>query len=405
MKGIDMKKQKRLSINSATILDDNILYFAINNGNGLFSYNFSSEKLKFLGVFPGESKEQSDLYYTAVKYNNYLLFPPYHAEKFAVYDMENQEFTEWEFLLQVKSKEIVRTILYKDKLYLFGTWLDPYLLKADLIKKNIVFDETWMKEIYPEKGGEKYCRIETKNINQNGRNLFITVTTDSGAQVLCFDMEREIIDRITLPVLTSEFEIVSYSTAYGNKNYIWVIRNINGQIIELNRNTEDYAVYDVPIEEGTRINSYTRIFQGGQYLFLVPYIARQIIRIDTDTGVVNTLYCETEYEKNEYEDSWEKYSWSEYRDGLLYVFRTYTCTLKIFDTIEGGMKEIVFFDDSNVTAMYILFENSFYEGLTVNNSLEIYLDEINKNDREIIIQRENYGKRIYNQIASGPETS
>lgn len=214
-----MKKERRLSMDGAALLDNNNLYFAIGNGNGLFCYDLQDRHLQYLGSFPSESKVQCELYHSAVKYNNYLLFPPHYANKFAVYDMKKNIFENWNFLPWMKNKAVGRAVLYQDKMYICGTWVNPYILMVDLKNGKAVFHKDWMDNIHPE-GRRERVHISTTGANQNQQNLFFTGTTSKGAEVICLNMENNTIERIKLPIYPDNFQWV-YATAYGNDSKIW----------------------------------------------------------------------------------------------------------------------------------------------------------------------------------------
>lgn len=391
-----MERQKRLSINGATILVDNYIFFAINNGNGLFCFDLNDKSLTFLGQFPGEDRNQHDLYYTAVKYRHYLIFPPHYAKKFAVYDIEKRIFTEWDFLPQMKDREVGRAVLYKDRIYLFGTWVNPYLLKIDLLKKEILFHETWMKTVHPEGRGER-CHISTTGMNQNGKDLFLTITTGMGAEVVCFDMEEESIDQISIPVYPQNFEWV-YATAYGNEDTVWAVIDKNGEILEIDRKTKHFVTYDTLLEKKAKRNNFLRIFQEGQYLILIPYMAYRVMKLDTVTRKSMALFCEKEDEAEEYGEFLAKYSWSEYKDGKLYLFRRYGLALEITDLIENCTEEIKFIDENNKSVLCMDQQGIFWEGLTVNNGLMVYISEIEEGNDAIGKEPVEKGKAIYNYI-------
>ncbi len=391
-----MEKQKRLSINGATVLADKYIYFAINNGNGLFCFNLIDKKLTFLGIFPGEDREQHDLYYTAVKYHNFLLFPPHCAKKFAVYDIEKNIFTEWDFLPEMKNREVGRAVLYKDKIFLFGTWVNPYLLKIDLSNKEMFFHETWMKKIHPEGRGEK-CRISTTGMNQNGPNLFLTATTSNGAEVVCFDMETETIKQIAVPIYPQNFEWI-YATAYGNEDKVWVIIDKNGEVLEIDRKTKSFATYNTFIEKKARRNNFLRIFQEGSYLILIPYMAYRILKMNVDTKGIMPLFCEKEDELEEYEygEFLAKYSWCEYKHGKLYLFRRFGLALEIVDILENHTEEVKFIDRTNVATLFTDQKGVFSEGLTINNGLAVYMSEIEEENSAMAKEIVENGKVIYN---------
>lgn len=389
-----MEKQKRLSINGATVLADKYIYFAINNGNGLFCFNLIDKKLTFLGIFPGEDREQHDLYYTAVKYHNFLLFPPHCAKKFAVYDIEKKTFTEWDFLPEMKNREVGRAVLYKDKIFLFGTWVNPYLLKIDLLNKELLFHETWMKKIHPEGRGER-CHISTTGMNQNGSCLFLTVTTHAGAEVVCFDMEEESIEQFSIPVYPQNFEWV-YATAYGNYDKVWVVIDKNGQILELDRKTKGFVIQDTLIEKKAKKNSFLRIFQEGNYLLCIPYMANRIIKMDIDTRRIIALFCEKEDEVEEYGEYLAKYSWCEYKHGKLYLFRRFGLALEIVDILEKHTEEVKFIDRTNVATLFTDQKGVFSEGLTINNGLAVYMSEIEEENSAMAKEIVENGKVIYN---------
>ena len=157
-----------------------------------------------------------------------------------------------------------------------------------------------------------------------------------------------------------------------------------------------FFIQDTLIEKKAKKNSFLRIFQEGNYLLCIPYMANRIIKMDIDTRRIIALFCEKEDEVEEYGEYLAKYSWCEYKHGKLYLFRRFGLALEIVDILENHTEEVKFIDRTNVATLFTDQKGVFSEGLTINNGLAVYMSEIEEENSAMAKEIVENGKVIYN---------
>jgi len=264
------------------LIENNSMWFAATNYNGLFKYNITSDKTEFMGKFPNEDSSGERLYGSLVKYKDYIVFSPMRAKEIAVYNIVTLEFEKYQ-LNKTEQKynedgKFNPIVVYENYVFICVEECAA-IVKLDLDTKEITYYDEWYynerKNIDFDKDdnplfGKDICIIE---------NSFYLASCKHNA-VFKFDMKM--CEGKYIRVGNDEW---SYEGICYDGENIWLSPHTNGPIVRWNPGSDNYQKFE----------DYPMDFQHGQYdffscIYAKPYVwlisgqANLSIKVHTDTG-------------------------------------------------------------------------------------------------------------------------
>ena len=358
-----LKVEKRLCIDAATVGEDKI-YFSVQKGNGFFCYELLTGKLHFLGQFPEEKKNGAFLFRGAVRYGQYLILPPYYAEKLAAYDIKQGTITQYNIFSDIMySFRISKIISYKESIYMFGNWEEPIIMWINMqTHEKGVFDRwVWKGETKTE--GHQ---VLFERLYRNNNKVYCPVLSEPCIAV--FDLETREAYVVKFRDTDSFFTAV-----YVDEKYIWAAECCNRVLkYAIDSDVAEKEYVDFP-EEFHFSKNYPETFQGiykhKQKLYLIPGRANHILTVDMETERIEVLHIkhdekpDTSFGKTEV-----KYSWIYFRDGKLYAFHQRDAELHVIDLETGYLEKINFYDKWGI-GDFLQTNRVYYEGICTQDNV------------------------------------
>ncbi|MCR5356774.1 MAG: hypothetical protein K6E63_05145 [Lachnospiraceae bacterium] len=127
--------------------EDDLLWFCPLKFNSLFSYNLVTGETLWRGFIPDEPRWHMTLYRDCIKYKDRLYMIPYNANGIAVYSFTDGEFEKIKINdFGVKTEKISGTVIYGNKLFLFGEKI-PCILILDCDTGKLTYFDKLHKEL------------------------------------------------------------------------------------------------------------------------------------------------------------------------------------------------------------------------------------------------------------------
>lgn len=141
------KKAFLVEISAGVVDVDNRLWFSAIGFNSLFCYNIIEDNLEWKGIFPEETYWKSFLYRNCVIYRNNIVFAPYNAKNFVIYNTITNSFKTVKIpeIFQEKSMKFYCMTVFKDNVIAFGDKV-PCILTLNMQ----TFEVTQNDKLYEE---------------------------------------------------------------------------------------------------------------------------------------------------------------------------------------------------------------------------------------------------------------
>ena len=136
------------------VFDNNKIWFASSNYNGLFKFDLSDYVTEYLGDFPEEEGTVDRLYSGITRYKNKLVFAPMGAKDIAIYDVDLKKFNK----INVKNMNLTNTpnyysnlkfyslLTYQKWVFLIGCSY-PAIIRMDMENGEMNYFDEWINDI------------------------------------------------------------------------------------------------------------------------------------------------------------------------------------------------------------------------------------------------------------------
>lgn len=369
-------RKKYFGFNDLVVYEKDFLV-ASNKWNGLYRISLNKKNIEFLCEFPGEEKNQENLYMRTVLYQGKIVFAPSSAKQVAIYDISKNKFK----MLTIKRNEIkdkfYDIIIYKECVFLIGHRY-PAILKINMVDYSIHYINNWVDDLKntSEKNFPGFVFAEKLIDNKLWIPQFISNL------IMIFDLE------------TNSYQIIKIKNAEGNISGIVkgdenVYLCINGTIYKLDSNNICHKIGEKREWEGILCHLiYTK---DKMFLFPIGRISHgSAVSVSLDTYQSKKLFVEKTNGK------YCSFSCVRRYENKIYLFLNQLHMFIIFDILNNKYTEWkIDFSINTMNSTYtkevkIEFEE-YYDDLS-----GIFDEVIQRKDDEAVFQKEtNFGYGLW----------
>ncbi|MBD5492122.1 MAG: hypothetical protein HDR16_08425 [Lachnospiraceae bacterium] len=240
--------------------DGDSIFFSAGNFNGLYKYSLKGNGLQRLGEFKDEFFLEKQLYGSAFRFENQLIFVPLSAYSIGIFNLENESFES--VPLPVPKAEggieckFLNSVLYNNSIFAFPGYA-TYIIEYDINNKKIIVHDEWYGEFINrwEKRSNLLFHFDMVQINDM---VYIPSAQYNGWFQYCLSKNTYMF----MEVLSINERI---NTLCYDGKYLWsttekkvIILNLDGTIVD---QIDICAVY------GVKGSFYHSVFDNG-YLWL-----------------------------------------------------------------------------------------------------------------------------------------
>lgn len=272
---------------------ENVLWFVTSKLQLLCKLDLMSQTIETVIPLPEVSSRQGERYSQIVHDQGKLYFTPHCADALCVYDIAEGNFKKYYF-----ADEYVN-LAFGDA-YMYGHEL--YLVPKDY-PAVVSFDTQACCFSYYREGVEKLLRfMET----DKGDTLFIWGRGCKGAELYLVTAWSNYIFTFNMDSHTyqiDEMGMVGCSIQWmvSDDRYYWFLLREDAKVVRMDHSTKELTEYtEFPKDLKTGNFSFLFILDFGKDLFLIPYQANHICRLDKETGVISKAGFHLPYSEDGY---------------------------------------------------------------------------------------------------------
>lgn len=261
----------------------------------LCKLNLKEEKIEVVAEVPevplgGEYYR----YVNIVNYEDKIILVPYRADALCIYDMTTRCFTKHYFKDEFVDNCFGRAILHKH--YLFLTPMNyPAIVRYDITKGKFDYYDQCITDVLELIGEEKQGSPFGWAVSNFEEELYI----GSGWSnvMICFNMET-----CCYSVFKVGKEANTYRGMVTDREYCWLILRDSPNVVRWNRVTGETKEYD-KFSDGFEAGEipFKNIMDFGSELYMVPFHANHICKLDKETGNITFTEFKLPYAEGGYQ--------------------------------------------------------------------------------------------------------
>lgn len=256
--------------------------------------NLKNEKIEVVAEVPEVPQAEYCRYVNIVNYEDKIILVPYRADALCIYNIETKSFVKHYFKDEFVNNCFGRAVLYKH--YLFLTPMDyPAIVRYDILTGEFEYYYQCVSDALELIGEEKPGSPFVWAVSNYKEELYIG--SDWSNVVLRFNMEscQYIVSKVGK-------ETNTYRGMAADSEYCWLILCDSPSVVRWNRvtgETEEFDIFPDSFEAGNI--PFKNIMNFGNELYMVPFHANHICKLDKATGNISFAKFELPYEEETYQ--------------------------------------------------------------------------------------------------------
>lgn len=256
-----------ISIEAATI-HDNCLWYSPYEINGLFKYDFDTQKNEKIAVFPREQFFSRNNHSKCIKVGTKFFFLPLAAKNIHVYDFADQSLIAIPF-----ENMVIDAIAYENKIWMLcgDGFLDLYSIDIN----SMTISEVVQYKADCKRKLELERTSLTRRITISGKKIWFAVLGDS--KVCSWDIEEQQLQVTTV-------DIRDIFAAYMIDDKLWLTDRSSSKIycIDAQNKYMEYSpqTYLGDLKTDGQLRFYNNICKYKDGVLVIPACAREFIYID-----------------------------------------------------------------------------------------------------------------------------
>lgn len=271
------------------LYDDGTNYWLIEmQSNGLFKMNKQTWEAEYIGMFPDAGHGKAGLYLSSYRAMAHLdgkmYFAPGNADSIAIYDMNDNTFSQIAIAEPLESKgpkyfsnlKFSNVIVYKKAVFFVAAFY-PAIIRLDAVTGDMLYITDWVPALAGMTSDENSAFFADSLVVQD--NCFVAASSCSNA-VICFNM-----DTLSSTVYSVGSSSNRYSGICYDGNDFWLLPRSNSPVIRWNMSVnrcEEYGHY--PNGYSAAQYSFRSIVYADSYVWLFPLHANMCIKLSIATG-------------------------------------------------------------------------------------------------------------------------
>lgn len=218
---------------------NNRIILVSKDANLIYEVNTMDHSIKYVGHIPNEAADAKRLVSEIHLYKDKLIFIPLNASKIWISDTD---FSRWESIEIENNSDCCHlrfflSVIYKDKLYLFGAFY-PAIIIIDLIS----YKSEYLKDVCQEQfsiAKEKNDCLFRKDFVVRNSTIYLASCVNN--QILCFNMDSYQYNWISIGSEDNRFVGLADSG-----QYLWAAPRYNSCLVKININNLDVEEIELP---------------------------------------------------------------------------------------------------------------------------------------------------------------
>lgn len=312
------------------VIIESKIWFSSSVMNGIFCADIDGGHAEFVAIFPGDELFQHRLYTEVYTYGECLIFIPYNAERFCIYDISKKSFTYLEPPIDRLHRKgsIYITTQWNEKIFMFNDYMkdmvilntneytfQTYPIPSKIRKKIsrffggscIVEDRAYMVvenllvTVYLDRN-----EIAIQEIAERGAKFTVIVNdenqfwiTDCENQLYSYHLgDRKVKFELELVQCQAECLLPLVFGAACMNNYIWIFFNKLKYILRVNLSTKESEVFPFKeCDEKRRYMEYRYLDAQKQEIRILSEGEDRHLVLDISTGSWRQVSYETSLEE------------------------------------------------------------------------------------------------------------
>ena len=272
---------------------DGKLYFAAINMAGFFQYNKSTGELACLPLKGSGLKEAQQIGYAGVcRFQDKIIFAPYHAHDILIYDVQNPKKSgkmDLDLLLPESGqlyREFIHAVAYSNLVYFFG-WDHSEIICLNMDTETVCVVDTWKEAIAAHIGSHEFIGIHTSDLCILEGSVWAPLN-ESGC-VLEFNLQTNEAD-----VHRAYASNMRYATICFDGSDFWMSGN-QKKIVRWKKGsakTKTIEVFPKGFQKDSKGGEdyfYMSFYKAG-FVYFFPWFANMALRVDVQSEEVEIFY-------------------------------------------------------------------------------------------------------------------
>lgn len=256
--------------------------------------NLNDRKIEVVAEVPEVPQAEYCRYINIVNYDDKIILVPYRADALCIYDMKSHSFSKHYFKDEFATNCFGRAILYKH--YLFLTPMDyPAIVRYDILTGEFEYHYQCITDVLELIGDERQGSPFVWAVSNYKDELYIGSIWSN--VILIFNMET-----CQYSVSKVGKETNTYRGMAADKECCWLILCDSPNVVRWNRitgETEEFDKFPGGFEAG--VTPFKNIMDFDGELYMVPFHANHICKLDKRTGNVTFAEFALPYKEGTYQ--------------------------------------------------------------------------------------------------------
>lgn len=286
----EMKSERTLDV--CRVGDD--IWFVTVYLQLLCKLNLKDEKIEVVAEVPEMPHDSYLKYVNVVNYEDKIILVPYHADALCIYDITTQCFVKHYFRDEYVNDCFGRAILYKH--YLFLTPKNyPAIVRYDVTTGKFEYYDQCITDALELIGEEKQGYPFAWAVSHYEEELYIGSMWSN--VILRFNMETS-----CYSVSKIGNDANTYRGMAADEEYCWLILCDSPNVVRWNRVTGETKEYD-KFPDGFEAGEipFKNIMDFGSELYMVPFHANHICKMDKAAGSITFAEFELPYQEGKHQ--------------------------------------------------------------------------------------------------------
>lgn len=256
--------------------------------------NLKDNKVEVVAEVPEVAQAEYFRYVNIVNYEDKIILVPYRADALCIYDMVTKSFVKHYFKDEFVNNCFGRAVLYKH--YLFLTPMDyPAIVRYDILTGDFEYYYQCITDALELIGEPKQGSPFVWAVSNFEDELYVGSVWSN--VIIKFNME-------TSQYMVSKVgkETNTYRGMAADDKYCWLILCDSPNVVRWNRITGETEEYDkFPDGFDAGITPFKNIMNFGSELYMVPFHASHICKLNKETGNISFAKFVLPYKEGTYQ--------------------------------------------------------------------------------------------------------
>lgn len=254
------------------------IYFSNIYNNGLYKFEYNTQKIMFVSVFPGVAITQTFAHSDAHILDDKILFFPLKAKAIHIVGLHTGEIQEIPVEEKYEKLGFGKPYIHKGQIF---------FVSLDLKRVHVLDLQSQIEAVDNE-----LTILLQSNLDDVNRSIDYSIYEEG--LIICQNSSKYVIQLdITHRTVLKRYVGTNVEMAYYNNNDMWIVQRGSLDLLCIDLNNEQHMLFranNIEWSGNTKTIAYSDIMFSGENTILTNYYASRVAKINNETKQIDALF-------------------------------------------------------------------------------------------------------------------